>query len=71
MARTLLVIVALLLIGGCAVVPAYRRSAIVDAAMDPNADAQRQRAIGKMRLAREGAAGGDGLPAGGGCACSN
>jgi hypothetical protein len=54
---------------GCAVVPQNRRKHLGDPMMgfelDP-LDARRQQ---KLYNTREGAAGGDGTPAGGGCGC--
>jgi uncharacterized protein DUF4266 len=54
---------------GCAVVPQNRRKHLADPMMgfelDP-LDARRQQ---KLYNTREGAAGGDGTPAGGGCGC--
>lgn len=56
---------------GCAIVPRYQREAFANPAMDPMATALEDRSLGKLRGSREVAAGGDGRPAGGGCACSN
>ncbi|HKE20403.1 MAG TPA: DUF4266 domain-containing protein [Kofleriaceae bacterium] len=56
---------------GCAVVPKNRRQYLADPTMQPNESRLRGRASAKMHTAREGAAGGDGEPAGGGCGCSN
>ncbi|MFO0709972.1 MAG: DUF4266 domain-containing protein [Sandaracinus sp.] len=56
---------------GCAIVPRYQREAFANPAMDPQATSLEDRSLGKMRGAREVAAGGDGRAAGGGCACSN
>jgi hypothetical protein len=39
--------------------------------MQGSDDVLRDRAHAKIHSAREGAAGGDGEPAGGGCGCSN
>ena len=54
---------------GCVLVPRYAREHISDPAMDPTSDAIGTRELRKLHWAREGAAGGDGAPAGGGCAC--
>ena len=56
---------------GCAVVPKNRREHLADPTMQPDESRLRGRASAKMHTAREGAAGGDGEPAGGGCGCSN
>jgi hypothetical protein len=72
MARAGVACVALLLlglVGGCATVPQNRRAHFADPMMDltpETLDAVRQQ---KMYDTREGAAGGDGAPAGGGCGC--
>jgi len=55
----------------CAIVPRNRREHLADPTMQPTDDALRDKAAAKMHTAREGAAGGDGEPAGGGCGCSN
>ncbi len=54
---------------GCVIVPRYQREWLADPAMDSSGDQLAQRSLRKMHGAREGAAGGDGLAAGGGCAC--
>ncbi len=54
---------------GCVLVPRYAREHVTDPAMDPASDALGSRELRKLHWAREGAAGGDGAPAGGGCAC--
>jgi Domain of unknown function (DUF4266) len=55
----------------CAIVPKNRRQHLADPTMQPDEDVLRDRAHAKIHSAREGAAGGDGEPAGGGCGCSN
>ncbi len=68
MTRSLVVLLALLL-GGCAVVPQNRRARLADPMMslaDDPLEIQRKQ---KLYSTREGAAGGDGLAAGGGCGC--
>ena len=58
-----------LALGGCAVVPQNRRARLADPMMslaDDSLEAHRKQ---KLYSTREGAAGGDGLAAGGGCAC--
>jgi hypothetical protein len=68
-------VAALLLLSGalsaCAVVPQNRRQYLVDPTMPAQDDALEQRAMRKFHSSREGAAGADGKPAGGGCGCSN
>lgn len=71
LALAVLALTALTAAPGCAIVPAYQRGALVDAAMDPRSDAQERRSMRRMHTAREAAAGGDGLAAGGGCGCGN
>lgn len=56
---------------GCAIVPKNRRVYLADPTMQPTDDALRAKTAAKLHTAREGAAGGDGEPAGGGCGCSN
>ena len=70
-ARRLIVTIAIVAFAGCAVVPRSRRQYLADPTMQPNEDVLRDRAHAKIHSAREGAAGGDGEPAGGGCGCSN
>ena len=55
----------------CAIVPRYQREAFAHPAMDPGAVALETRSTDKLHDSREVAAGGDGRPAGGGCACGN
>lgn len=57
------------LVPACAIVPRYQRESIIDPAMDPASDGLAARSFRKFHGSREGAAGGDGLPAGGGCGC--
>jgi hypothetical protein len=56
---------------GCAIVPKNRRQYLADPTMQPTDDPLREKAADKMHTAREGAAGGNGEPAGGGCGCTN
>ena len=58
-------------LGGCAVVSRYERETLADPAMDSSGDALRANSTGKFHGAREAAAGGNGRPSGGGCACGN
>jgi hypothetical protein len=61
-------VVALLFASGCVVVPRYARGTVADPAMQPS-DGLLGRSLRKLRGSREGAAGGDGVAAGGGCGC--
>jgi hypothetical protein len=54
---------------GCAIVPQNRRKHLADSMMRFDTDALDAHAHQKLYGTREGAAGGDGVPAGGGCAC--
>lgn len=63
--------VVLLSLAGCAIVPRNRRAHLADPTMAADEGALRDRAHGKVHTVREGAAGGDGQAAGGGCGCSN
>jgi hypothetical protein len=54
---------------GCVIVPRYQREWLADPAMDSSGDQLAQRSLRKLHGTREGAAGGDGVSAGGGCAC--
>lgn len=72
--RALSLVLLLVLIGGasaCAVVPQNRRQYLADPTMPAQDDPLEQRAIRKFHTSREGAAGADGKPAGGGCSCGN
>lgn len=69
--RLLLALVLATTAVGCAIVPKNRRQHLADPTMQPDEDVLRDRAHAKVHSAREGAAGGDGEPAGGGCGCSN
>ena len=60
---------ALLAAAGCAVVPQNRRKHLADPMMRFQTDALEAHAHQKLYGSREAAAGGDGTPAGGGCAC--
>jgi len=55
---------------GCVVVPQNRRRYLADPTMQDEG-ALEARARAKLHTSREGASGGNGQPAGGGCACSN
>ena len=56
---------------GCAIVPRYQREAFAHPAMDATGTLLEDRSLNKLHTAREVASGGNGRPAGGGCACSN
>ncbi|HEX2661117.1 MAG TPA: DUF4266 domain-containing protein [Polyangia bacterium] len=55
--------------GGCVVVPQNRRKHLADPMMRFDDDALEAHRKQKFYSTREAAAGGDGTPAGGGCAC--
>lgn len=55
----------------CAIVPQNRRQFLADPTMPAQDDALERRAARKFHTSREGAAGADGKPAGGGCGCGN
>jgi hypothetical protein len=52
-------------------VPQNRRQYLVDPTMPAQDDALERQAVRKFHTSREGAAGADGKPAGGGCGCGN
>lgn len=56
---------------GCAMVPKNRRRYLADPTMQTEESPLEERARHKLHTSREGAAGGDGQPAGGGCGCGN
>jgi hypothetical protein len=56
---------------GCAIVPQNRRQYLADPTMPAQDDALERKAARKFHTSREGAAGADGKPAGGGCSCGN
>lgn len=57
------------LLPGCLMVPQNRRGALADPIMQLDDDSLETRSRQKFHATREGAAGGDGATAGGGCAC--
>lgn len=67
--KTLALVLALLGGAGCVVVPQNRRKVLADPMMRFQTDALEAHAHQKLYTTREAAAGGDGEPAGGGCAC--
>lgn len=58
-----------LALGGCAVVPQNRRARLADPMMALSDDSLEAHRKQKLYSTREGAAGGDGITAGGGCGC--
>lgn len=56
---------------GCVVVPQNRRRYLADPTMQSVDDPLEARARDKLHTTREAASGGNGAPAGGGCACGN
>ena len=58
-----------LVLGGCVVVPQNRRARLADPMMSLSDDSLEAHRKQKLYSTREGAAGGDGLAAGGGCGC--
>jgi hypothetical protein len=67
--RRLVLLLPLVLLAGCAIVPQNRRAHLADPTMaleDDPLEAYRKQ---KLYGVREGAAGGDGASAGGGCGC--
>jgi hypothetical protein len=71
MFRAWVIALCLGVLSACRVVPKNRRQHLADPTMQPDEAPLRDKAHAKVHLAREGAAGGDGEPAGGGCGCSN
>lgn len=71
--RALWVTALVILLAGtaCRIVPKNRRQYLADPTMQPDEDVLRDKAHAKIHNAREGAAGGDGEPSGGGCGCTN
>jgi hypothetical protein len=65
----LLALVAALGAAGCAIVPQNRRAPLADPLMSSDEDSLEAHKKAKFYSTREGAAGGDGTPAGGGCGC--
>jgi hypothetical protein len=64
-----MLLVACALLGGCVVVPQNRRAALSDPLMSFEEDSLDAHRRAKFYSTREAAAGGDGVPAGGGCGC--
>ncbi len=55
----------------CRVVPKNRQGTLNDPTMKASESTLEDRARRKLHTSREGAGGGDGEPAGGGCSCGN
>ncbi|MBC8073987.1 MAG: DUF4266 domain-containing protein [Deltaproteobacteria bacterium] len=60
-----------LVFAACSTVPQNRREHLADPTMQLVDDGLEARAERKLHVTREGAAGGDAQPAGGGCGCGN
>ncbi len=67
--KTLVFLLIALSTTGCALVPQNRRARFADPMMSFSEDALEAQRKQKLYTSREAAAGGDGLAAGGGCAC--
>jgi hypothetical protein len=64
-----LIVVFVLGLSGCAIVQQNRRAELADPLMALDEDPLEAHKKAKFYSTREGAAGGDGVPAGGGCGC--
>jgi hypothetical protein len=62
-------LLSLVLASGCATVPQNRRARLADPIMQLEPDGLEAHRKAKFYSTREAAAGGDGVPAGGGCGC--
>ncbi len=69
MAGALAVLALASAVAGCAVVPRNRRARLADPMMRLEQDGLEAHKRSKFYSTRGGAAGGDGVPAGGGCSC--
>jgi hypothetical protein len=67
--RKAIVLVVLLSATSCAIVPQNRRARLADPTMQLSEDSLETYRKQKFYTTREGAAGGDGAAAGGGCGC--
>jgi Domain of unknown function (DUF4266) len=68
-ARALIAAAIVLLVSACATVPQNRRARLADPMMNLNEEPLDAARHQKLYDTREGAAGGDGANAGGGCGC--
>ncbi len=71
LARRTVLVLTLATLGGCVVVQPYQREHLADPTMQRTDDPLAAQAERKLHVSREGAGGGDGSAAGGGCACGN
>ena len=69
MTRVLFSLFAIVVLAGCAAVPQNRRERLADPMMSLTDDPLETYRKQKLYNTREGAAGGDGAAAGGGCGC--
>ena len=69
MKRALAMLGLLVAVNGCVIVPQNRRDHLADPMMSFSGGRMDSYRNEKLRSTREGAAGGNGQPAGGGCAC--
>ena len=67
--KALLAALFVLGVSGCVIVPQNRRARLADPIMALSGDPMEAHRKQKLYSSREGAAGGDGATAGGGCAC--
>jgi hypothetical protein len=67
--RLFLCLASVIALGACATVPQNRRGRLADPMMSLTDDALETYRKQKLYVTREGAAGGDGTAAGGGCGC--
>ena len=67
--KKILLVLGVTLVAGCAIVPQNRRGLLADPMMALDADPLETHKKQKFYSSREGAAGGDGAVAGGGCSC--
>jgi hypothetical protein len=67
--RSILLVLLALSSAGCVIVPQNRRAKLADPIMAFSQDPTETHRKQKLYSTREGAAGGDGVTAGGGCAC--
>jgi Domain of unknown function (DUF4266) len=65
-----LLLMMIVLVSGCAIVPQNRRARLADPLMSFDEDSLDAHRKDKFYSTREAAAGGGGVPAGGGCGCN-